>query len=352
MNKTKVLIDTSPLSNSNQIRGVGNYTRFLTNELETIPSLELERSTRKTSTGFKPDIIHYPFFDLFFPTLPLLKKAKTVVTIHDLIPLIFPEHHQPGKRGLLSWKRQQLALKSVSTIITDSQASKQDIVKLLKVDQDKVEVVYLAANPSIAPVSNNQIQKTRREFNLPKEYCLYVGDINYNKNLVQLIKSLKYLPERIHLVLVGKNFSERDIPEWQWIETQISLSDVASRVHFVNDLVGGETDKLSAIYAGAVCYIQPSLYEGFGLPVLEAMQAMTPVVCTNNSSLIEVGGKHAVFVGSQAQELADGVLQIIGWSDEKREQIINQANDWAQSFNWQKTAQETVKVYQKLIDYK
>lgn len=352
MNKIKVLIDTSPLSNSNQIRGVGNYTRFLTNELEMIPSLDLERSTRKTSKGLKPDIIHYPFFDLFFPTLPLLKKAKTVVTIHDLIPLIFPENYKPGKRGLLSWKRQQLALKSVSAIITDSQTSKQDIVKLLKVDEEKVEVIYLAANPGITPVSKSKIEKTRRELNLPKEYCLYVGDINYNKNLVQLIKSLKYLPERIHLVLVGKNFSQQDIPEWHWIETQISLSDVASRVHFVNDLVGGEIEKMSAIYCGAVCYVQPSLYEGFGLPVLEAMQTKTPVVCANNSSLIEVGGKHAVFVGTEAQQLADGVLQIISWSDEKREQIVNQAKDWADSFSWQKTAQETAKVYQKLINYK
>jgi len=346
--KLKVLIDTSPLSNSNQVRGVGTYTRFLAQELEKIESIELERSTRKTSKGFSPDIVHYPFFDIFFPTLPLIKKTKTVVTIHDLIPLVFPDHYQAGVRGKVAWKKQQLALKNVKSIITDSQASKNDIVKFLNIPPELVEVVYLAGNPEIKMPKKSIVNQVKKEQSLPDEYILYVGDINYNKNLIQLIKAMKFLPESVHLVMVGKNFKEQDIPEWQWITTQIGLSDVVNRVHFINNISVGDFDTISAIYSRALSYVQPSLYEGFGLPVLEAMQARTPVVCTNNSSLLEVGGKHAVFTEADAESLAEGVMQIISWPDEKRKEIIEQAANWAETFTWQKVAQETAKIYFKV----
>lgn len=346
--KIKVLFDTSPLSNSNQIRGVGTYTRFLAQELEKIDSIELERSTRKTSKGFSPDIVHYPFFDLFFPTLPLIKKAKTVVTIHDLIPLVFPDYYQAGVRGKLAWKKQQLALKNVKTIITDSQSSKNDIIKFLNIPPQQVEVVYLAGNPEIKIPKKSTINQVKKDQSLPHEFILYVGDINYNKNLIQLIKAMKFLPETIHLVMVGKNFREQDIPEWQWIKTQIGLSDVANRVHFINNISVGDFDTISAIYTAALCYVQPSLYEGFGLTVLEAMQVKTPVVCANNSSLIEVGGKHAIFTKADAESLAEGAMQIISWPNEKRREITDQAANWAETFSWQKVAQETAKVYFKV----
>jgi glycosyltransferase involved in cell wall biosynthesis len=349
IDKLKVLIDTTPLTNANQTRGVGTYTRLLAQELEQLPEIKLERTTHKTSQGFKPDVIHYPFFDLFFPTLPLRKKNKTVVTIHDLIPLKFPEHYKPGVRGEINWKRQQLALKNVKAIITDSHASKDDIVELLNVPQEKVEVVYLAGNPDIVSVGKKEISKVRKEYGLPQEYVLYVGDINYNKNLVQLIKSLRFIPEKCHLVLFGKNFKEQDIVEWDWIKTQISLSDVASRVHFVNDVTVGDTLTVSAIYSGALCYAQPSLYEGFGLPVLEAMQAKVPVVSTKNSSLREVGGKHVVYVEESAEQIADGIKHVMSWSDDERSEKIEQAFDWTNSFSWEKAARETVRVYQEVV---
>lgn len=348
--KIKVLLDTSPLSNSNQVRGVGTYTRFLAQELEEIESLELERSTRKTSEGFNPDVVHFPFFDLFFPTLPLVKKAKTIVTIHDVIPLLFPEHYPVGIRGKISWKRQSTALKNVKMIITDSNSSKNDIVSKLKIPEEKIEVVYLAGNPEISFVNNSLVEKTKKLLRLPKEYLLYVGDINYNKNLIQLIKAMKYLPERVNLVLLGKNFKEQEIPEWQWITSQISLSDVADRVQFINNITVGDHQTISAIYTGAICYVQPSLYEGFGLPILEAMQANVPVVCSNNSSLIEVGGKHAVFTDSDAESLAEGIKDVISWPDEKRNEIVKQALKWAESFTWQKVAQETAKIYHKVAE--
>lgn len=343
-----VYLDTSPLSNANQVRGVGNYTRWLAAQLDKISAIHLERSTHKTAIGFHPDVIHYPFFDLFFPTLPIIKKAPTLVTIHDLVPLLFPDQYPVGMKGQINWFRQKLALQSVDAIITDSLSSKNDILNLLKIDAAKVHVVYLAGNPLIAPVTSSQANQIRRQYHLPKNYVIYVGDINFNKNLVQLIKAIKFLPEQIHLALVGKNFREQSIPEWAAIVQQISLSDLSNRVHFINDLGVTDYQQLSGLYSGAKCLVQPSLYEGFGLPVLEAMQAQTPVVSAHNSSLVEVGGKHAIYAGTQAQELAEAIRTTLLWSDSYRQNWIESAAKWADSFSWQKTAQETVRVYQQI----
>ena len=349
LEQIKVLLDTSPLINANAFRGVGVYTRFLIQELEKLAGLKVERSTRASAKNFKADIIHYPYFDLFFPTLPIIKKQKTVVTIHDVIPLIFADHYPIGIKGGLALRKQKLALKTVQAVITDSEASKQDICQYLDVPLAKVHVVYLAGNPLIEPQNKTKIKQAKKQYQLPQDYVLYVGDINYNKNLAQLIKAIKFLPEGIHLVLLGKNFKEQDIPEWQWISSQIAMSNIADRIHFVTEIYGSNIDSLSAIYSGALCYIQPSLYEGFGLPVLEAMQARTPVVSTHNSSLIEIGDGHVVYVDAQAQSIAEGIKQIITWSSEQRSEVIQQAEQWAHSFSWSKTAQETYAVYQSLF---
>lgn len=344
-----VLVDTSPLANANSIRGVGAYTLFLTEYLEKRKDVKIMRSGMDENSEFNPDIIHYPYFDFFFPTLPLLKKAKTIVTVHDVIPLVFPEHFKPGKRGGLVFLKQRRALQRMDAIITDSNASKNDIEKYLKIIPEKIFVVPLAANPLIEEKSDKDVNRVRRNLKLPKNYLLYVGDINYNKNIPQLIKMMKYLPKEIKLVCVGRNFIEQDIPEWQWIKSQMALSDVEDRVKFYSDILGSDLDTLSAIYSGALIYIQPSLYEGFGLPILEAMQSKTPVIAGNNSSLIEVSGEHALLVNEDAQSLANAVEEILGWSKTKRNLVIKEAYKWSQSFDWKKTAQMTASVYKKIL---
>lgn len=349
----KILIETSPLSGAHAIRGIGTYTRLLVEQLETLDEVEVKRTaTLDKGEKFQADITHYPFFDLFFATLPIGLSKKTVVTIHDVIPLRYPEYYPPGIKGKLRFEKQKLALKTVSAIITDSHSSKLDIVEYLGVPEDKVFVVYLAANPSLVAQKDEIIRRIGRKYKLPKEYVLYVGDINYNKNIPQLIKMLKFLPERVHLVCVGRNFIEQDIPEWRWIETQLALSDVSKRVHFLTDVRGDATDDLSAIYSGSLCYLQPSLYEGFGLPILEAMQCRTAVVSTNTSSLPEVGGEFAVYTGTKAEELAEGVEEVLEWSKTKREQKIREAYAWSQKFSWKKTALDTLAVYREVLGLK
>lgn len=344
-----VIIDTSPLSSGHAARGIGTYTRLLTAALDEIEDIKIIRSsTLEKGESPKADITHYPFFDLFFDTLPINLIRPTLVTIHDVIPLKFPEYYPPGVKGGLRFKKQQLALKTVKAVITDSEASRRDIVDLLGVADEKIHVVPLAANPELLTQTESVVNKIRRKYEIPKKYVLYVGDINYNKNIPQLIKMLKYLDKNIHLVCVGKNFVQQEIPEWQWIETQIALSDVGSRVHFVTNVLTDSAEELSAIYSGALCYVQPSLYEGFGLPVLEAMQCRTPVVATEVASLPEVGGEYALYAKPAAEELAKQVNELLSWSKTRRADWTRAAYKWSQNFSWQKTAEMTAAVYKQI----
>lgn len=345
----KVLLNDSPLQNANAIRGVGAYTKFLAKYLAKNKSIELALTSHK-NLDFKAEITHYPFFDLFFSTLPLINKGKTIVTIHDVIPLFYPKYYPVGKKGLLALLRQKVALKSVNAVITDSNNSKTDIAKYLKFPLDKIHVVPLAANPEIKVSNQDEILKARKKHKLPKKYLLYVGDINYNKNIPQLVKTLKFLPKDVKLVCLGKNFTPQDIPEWKAIEAQIALSDVSNRIKFITTLSSGETTELAAIYSGALAYIQPSLYEGFGLPVLEAMRCHVPVVCVNNSSLPEVALNKAVMVEeAKAENFALAIENILAWSKENREKFIKQAAVHASKFTWEKTAKATVAVYEEVL---
>ncbi len=345
----KILIDNSPTINENAIRGVGSYTKYLTEELKKNKAIELSL-TQEKDLEFKPEIIHYPFFDLFFPTLPLIKKSKTIVTIHDVIPLIFPKYYPVGKKGSLSLIKQKIALRNVDAVITDSNNSKTDIAKYLKFPLEKIHVIYLAANPNLTVANKKTIVQVANKYQLPSKYLLYVGDINYNKNITQLIKTLKFLPEEIHLVCVGKNFYPHEIPEWQWIQAQIALSDVENRIKFLTNLNSDGYSDLSAIYAGAIAYIQPSLYEGFGLPILEAMTCQTPVICANNSSLSEIALNKAILVEeAKAEKFAEAVNNILAWTKNQRAKFIKQAANHAKKFTWSKTSKETINLYQEIL---
>lgn len=346
-----ILFETSVLSGGHSARGIGAYARFLLQYLEDIPSLKIYKSsTLSKEEKIKPDIIHYPFFDLFFNTLPVSMRQNMVVTVHDVIPLKFPEYYKPGIKGMLRLKKQKLALKSAAAVITDSRASKADIISYLGIPEKKIHVVYLAANPNLKAQDAELIRKVKYNNKLPNRYILYVGDINYNKNIPQLIKMMKYIEdESVKLVCLGRNFVPQDIPEWKWIETQLALSDVAERVVFLNSVLTESIDELAAIYSGAEVYIQPSLYEGFGLPVLEAMQCRTPVVCSKNSSLVEVGGDYVVFSEPVAEDFARKITEVLSWSKTKRELFVREAYKWSQNFSWAKAATETAKVYESVL---
>lgn len=337
--KLNVFYPTSRFAKLQAHRGVGRYTAWLQEYLAAFADLNLQ------ATASDAQIIHYSFFDLFTRSLrPFSRAQSVVITIHDLTPLLFPADFPVGHRGRLNLSWQKFFARRARLILTDSQASKTDIVKLFQIPAEKIKVVYLAANPDLAPATSEQIKNVRAQYHLPANYLLYVGDINFNKNLRQLIKALKFLPSKINLVCVGKNFVAKDIPEWHALEEQIHLSEVESRVIFLTQI--SSNSELSALYSGALAYIQPSYYEGFGLPILEAMRCKTPVVCQRNSSLPEVAGDFAVYSDSlQAHDFAEAVKVILAWPENKRQQWLRQAYNWQTQFTWERTATQVHDVY-------
>lgn len=343
-----IFVDSSPLYGGHAVRGIGTYTRQLLAALDRQPDIEVISSLNSLSQS-KIDLVHYPFFDLFAPSLPIFRPHPTVITIHDVIPLQFPQHYQPGVKGKLYWQRQKMLARGVAAIITDSHASKAQIVSHLRVKPDRVHVVYLAANPQLSPQPSARVAKVRRTHRLPKHYCLYVGDINYNKNLPQLVKAVKYWPEKIHLICVGKNFRPQPIPEWLAIEQQLALSDVANRVHFVTDVKSDDEVSLSALYSGAIAHIQPSLAEGFGLPVLEAMRCRTVSIAAANSSLLEIANQFSLLAEPTAEDIADQVRVVSNWGIRQRQAWTAKARQWSNNFSWQSAAAETVAVYQQVL---
>ncbi len=324
-------------------RGVGRAADWLVaaqKDLELVNVVDKEK---------KAQVVHYPFFDLFKKTLKKVgKNQKLVVTVHDLIPLLYPSDYPAGIRGKWNLWGQKRRLRRANMIVADSEATKKDIVEKFKIAAEKVEVVYLAPNPQLQPASREQIARVRKSYALPEKYVLYVGDINFNKNLAQLIKAVKFLPEEMVLVMVGKNFVPSEIPEWITIQEQLDLSEVRGRVKFLTTVTS--SDELSGLYGGALAYVQPSRAEGFGLPVLEAMRCQTLVVCHKNSSLAEVGGEHAVYADSlRGEDFAEAIKKVAALSPEKRQKMITAADEWQQNFTWEKTAAKLVQIYEKVV---
>ena len=345
-----------PLKNANKSRGVGVYTRNLMEELKKRDDLEVTEFEDEKALH-DVDLVHFPFFDLFFPTLPIIKKYKTIVTIHDVMPLIFPKNHPLGIKGKINFLKQKLALKSVKKIVTVSQTSKKDIIKYLKIQSEKISVIYEAANPGMRILSEAEKIKIKRKFNLPDQFLLYVGDANYVKNLPFLINSFAKLKKEkqfnnLKLVLVGnvflKNLENIYHPELESLKKVFSL---ISEYNLNDEIIRPgqlDIDDLSGFYNLATVYVQPSLYEGFGLPILEAMSCGTPVLSSNKASLIEVGGNAPVYFDPRNLEQFVKLLIDILQSRSLQDKLSRLGLKRAQEFSWEKVADETVKIYREI----
>lgn len=350
----RVAIDVSPLKTGHKFRGIGFYTERL---VEALKKFDKENEYILTShqslvTSHQFDLIHYPYFDLFFLTLPIKKHAPVAVTIHDVIPLVFPEHYPKGLKGWCKLQRQKLSLKNVRVVITDSQNSKKDIVKYLGFSKDKIFVVPLAPGDEFKQlaISHQLLVKTRRKYSLPERFILYVGDVNWNKNIPGLIKAFKTIErlnnEAIKLVLVSKALEDKNLPETKTILRLIKELGLNNRIKILGFV---PTKDLVAIYNLAAVYCQPSFYEGFGLPVLEAMACGTPIVCSKTSSLLEVAGDAAIFVDPKdIKSISQGIKHVIE-NEEVKETFRKKSISRANQFSWKKTAEKTIGVYKKIL---
>lgn len=336
-NKINVFIDSS---NHSTGRGVGVYSENLVKYLSLIPEIEL--------TSNHPDIIHYPFFDLFFKTLPIIKKTTTVVTIHDLTPLILSPLYPKGFRGNLNLIHQKYSLNSVNAIITDSINSKNDIIQLFKVNPDKIHVIYLAADPKYNKrPSNYRIGEVKQKYHLPEKFVLTVpGGPNPNKNLPQLAQATKMLSTP--LVIVGNAFIDKGLAD----NPHPELKDLKLLRQYNHIIYPGfvPTNELICFYHLASLYCCPSLYEGFGLPLLEAMNAGCLLVSSNTSSLPEIYPKDTLnFDPYSLNSLTNSLSKALSLDAKVKQKILKDAKLKAKEFSWEKTARLTYQIYRQLL---
>jgi glycosyltransferase involved in cell wall biosynthesis len=286
----KVAINSTPLSTGHAGRGIGFYTKHLLAELKKL-DVEIQEFSTLNEINLA-DLIHFPFFDISRRSLQWKYTLPTIVTIHDLIPVKFYEHYPLGVKSGLNWQWQKRAIKNIDQIITDSECSKKDIIELLKIPEDKIKVVSLAAASGFRVINDQKILKAiKQKYNLPEKFGLYVGDVNWNKNLTGLANSC--LSADLDLVVIGKGFSyqgDLNHPELAELKQFRQIVEGKSNVHQLGFV---ETEDLVAIMNLATIYLQLSRYEGFGLPILEAQACGVPVIASNRSSLPEVAGDSA-----------------------------------------------------------
>lgn len=344
-----IAIDVTPLHSGHSGRGIGTYTRNLVSALASHEGQHTySMFTHRQGIPQGADIVHVPYFDPFFLTLPLLKQKPTVVTVHDLIPLVFPDRFPAGLRGSLKWQIQKWSLRGAKRIVTDSGNSKDDIERICGIGAENIDVVYLAPDPSYRRITSaGTLAQVRKKFLLPKEYILYVGDVNWNKNIIGLLDAFDQLRTKkryadLKLVLVGDAFLLPGLKEVREINRYVEdhqLERVVIRPGKVS------LDSLAALYSMALAYVQPSFYEGFGLPVLEAFACGCPVVSTNVSSLREIAGP-AILVSPSAKDLAEGMERA---ATADRENQVKRQYEWVKQFTWKQTANMTVRAYEKVL---
>lgn len=305
----KVAIDSRPLATGDAVRGIGVYTS------ELIKALKGYKDVKILDDWESADVIHLTKFHPFFISIPFIKPKgkKLILTIYDLIPLIYPSHYPPGIRGKINFLINKFLIhKNVDAIITISETSKKDICRFLGIASEKVFVTYLAPRKIFKPITDHwSLATTQKKYGLPDSFALYVGDVNYNKNIPGLIKMCQ--EAGIKLVIAGKQAEEIRERDGDGDLRHAELAHLKN-LDWSNVITLGfvPDEDLVALYNLAEVYIQPSFYEGFSLPPLEARTCGAWVIYSRIQAHVEI--------------------------------LENE-----RKYSWEKTAKDTVEVYKKLV---
>lgn len=273
------------------------------------------------------------------------KNIQKIITIHDLSFIRHPEYVNSVVKQYT--KRLIKCLEWTDLIITISESSKQDIIDYLKVPSEKVIVTPLASRYNANFLSTLNLEKEVKNINydLSKPYLLFVSTIEPRKNINAIISAFNFLKKRHkiehQLVLIGRK-------GWNYepIFTAIENSPYKNEIHHLDYL---SNELVALFYSKADVFLYPSHYEGFGLPVLEAMTLGTPVITSNTSSIPEVTGNAAILIDpNDYMQLAEAILQVISDS-QLRQNLINKGKIRADLFSWERTAKETLKAYKSII---
>nr|MBC7244617.1 glycosyltransferase family 4 protein [Chloroflexota bacterium] len=278
---------------------------------------------------------------LFIPAhvLPLVHPRRSVVTVHDLGYLYYPQAYTLWARWYLRWSTAYNA-RAAAHIIADSKATKRDLLHHCQAPPEKITVIYPGYNPDFAPVRDPaRLASVRERYGIPSTYVLYVGTLQPRKNLMGLLDAFAVLVKQgkeIHLVIAGKK-------GWLYepLFAHVRQLGLEEWIHFTGYV---PQEDLPVLLSGARVFVLPSFYEGFGLPILEAMACGTPVVCSNISSLPEVAGDAAILVNPHdTAELAQALGQILD-DDDLHHRLAQRGLHQVCQFPWEKCAQQTLQV--------
>ncbi len=297
-------------------------------------------------------LYHSPYY-----LMPYRPGVPTVLTVYDLIPLLFPQHSTARARLLFRWTM-ALALHTAQGVIAISEATRTDLLRHFAVSPGQITAIPLAANASFHPRPATEVEAVRRKYGLPESYLLYLGSNKPHKNLLPLVEAwarithhtlrcthyvLRFTHYVLRFTLVIAGAWDPRYPEPRRRAEALGLDNVI----WLGSMP--EAD-LPALYSGATAFVFPSLYEGFGLPVLEAMACGTPVACSNTSSLPEVAGEAALlFDPADVESIAASLHCLLADPDlqaDLRERGLRRAAE----FSWECTAQATLGVYDCILE--
>lgn len=292
---------------------------------------ENEDSLKKISAG-SFDIFHPTYYDPYF--LPALEQKPFVLTVFDMIYEIFPEYYSSQDVVQIRNSKKKL-IENAHHIITISESAKNDILSFYEIDKTKISVVYLAST-----FSNNYVEK-ESNLSLPDKYLLYVGNRDKYKNFTFFILSIAELMEKykdLSVVVTGPPFTQSEL----YTFSQLGIN---KRIHhrFVND------EQLPMLYSKAQAFIFPSLYEGFGIPVLEAFTCGCPCVLSNTSSLPEIAGEAALYFNPKNSHELRRQVETIMQNESLCTSIIEKGYQQLKNYSWEKTTLATAEIYRNIV---
>lgn len=298
----------------------------------------------RTKREYNLHLLHFPFTSIDIPDI----ECSSVITVHDLQHEYHPEFFSEEQ---LVNRRHDFgdAISKAGRIIAVSNYTKDTIIEIYDIPEERISVVYEGVNANIfkkAIEDHAGMERIRRLYGLDEKYVFYPANLWLHKNHKRLIKALRILRDdfkiEINLVLTGQSYDKKD----QYMDMIINYN---LREH-VKMLGYVPREHLPYIYSNANLLVFPSLFEGFGLPVLEAMAARCPVVCSNNTSLPEVSGDAAIlFNAEDPEDIAFTISKVLN-DEELRNSLIDRGKENIKLFSWKETAKETLKVYHHAIN--